>query len=265
MESSIQTKPSAKPPVAPPCHALGSQCRAVPVVLRVGALEEGTTSLDHETTWLIGHTQHITFYDIWEDEGELYVDAMLHVPCRFLQRNGATARCAAYGFSGNTPRGPARREQPRRLGKDRFLIVENRRTAARRLEPPRRSLPVLPSGNPCAMAPCRTADHTRGAACCRDLQIEIMCTKRQRRLEALVRSRRSPYLCKVERAGDFSIEAEMISACAYLDDDGIGCSLHGRKRADGRAAKPDLCSDWPEKKTGLHPGCVFARRGPRPG
>ena len=37
------------------------------------------------------------------------------------------------------------------------------------------------------------------------------------------------------------------------------------RRADGRPAKPDLCSEWPPKNQGLHPGCVFARprrRGP---
>lgn len=249
---------------APPCRGLGAQCRGVPVTLRVGPLEEGTASLDHEATWLIGHTQRITFYDLWEDEGELYVDAMLHVPCRYLHRDGSDARCMAHGFTGPAPRGPYQPEQPRRLSRNRFLIVENRRTAVRTLPPPPRSLPVLSTGNPCALASCRTADNLRGAACCRDLQIEIMCTKRQRKLEALVRSRRSPYLCKVERAGDFSIEAEIISGCGYLDEDGIGCTLHNRQRADGRPAKPDLCSEWPPKKQTLHPGCVFARRGMRP-
>jgi hypothetical protein len=236
------------------------------VTLRVGPLEEGTTSLDHEATWLIGHTQRITFYDLWEDEGELYVDAMLHVPCRYLQTEGSRGRCAVYGYSGPAPRGPYQPKQPRRLSRDRFLIVENRRTTVRALAAPApaRSLPVLASGNPCALASCRTSDNLRGAACCRDLQIEIMCTKRQRKLEALVRSRRPPYLCKVERGGDYSIEAEIISACSYLDDDGIACTLHGRRRADGRPAKPDLCSDWPPKKHTLHPGCVFARRGMRP-
>jgi hypothetical protein len=253
-----------RPTTVPPCRALGSQCKGVPVTLRVGPLEEGTASLDHEATWLIGHTQHITFYDLWEDEGELYVDAMLRVPCKYLQHDGAGARCAVYGFSGPEPRGSRRPKQLRRLQHDRFLIVENRRTVIRELPPPARSLPVLSAANPCALAPCRTADNLRGAACCRDLQIEIMCTRKQRRLEALVRSRRSPYLCKVERAGDFSIEAEIISACAYLDDDGIGCALHNRRRADGRPAKPDLCSEWPLKKRDLHPGCVFARRGMRP-
>lgn len=264
MHSGLPTAPPTPPKAAPPCRGLGSQCQAVPVTLRIGALEEGTTSLDHEATWLIGHTQRITFYEIWEDEGELYVDAMLHVPCRYLEANGGTARCSAHGFMGRTPRGPARPPQPRQLGRERFLIVEGRRSAIRALPSPSRSLPVLSSGNPCALAACRTADNLRGAACCRDLQIEIMCTKRQRKLEALVRSRRSPYLCKVERGGDFSIEAEVISACAYLDDDGIGCTLHNRRRSDGRPAKPDLCSEWPERKRNLHPGCVFAGRGMRP-
>ena len=251
-------------PDVPPCRSLGGQCRAVPVTLRVGPLEEGTASLDHEATWLIGHTQRITFYDLWDDGEELYADAMLHVPCRYLRTNGEEAHCAVYGYKGPTPRGPRHLEQPRRLGGDRFLIVEDRHTRARTLPPPARNLPVLKSGNPCALAACRTADNLRGAACCRDLQIEIMCTKRQRKLEALVRSRRSPYLCKVERAGDYSIEAEIISACSYLDDDGIGCSLHNRRRADGRPAKPDLCSDWPPRKQDLHPGCVFARGNKRP-
>jgi hypothetical protein len=264
MSSAVPLTPP-KPGAAPPCRGMGSQCRGVPVTLRVGPLEEGTASLDHEATWLIGHTERITFYDLWEDEGELYVDAMLHVPCRFLQPDGLQARCTAHGFTGTLPAGPRKPAQPRQLGRDRFLVVENRQNVIRRLPPPVRSLPLLKSGNPCALAPCRTADNLRGAACCRDLQIEIMCTKRQRKLEALVRSRRSPYLCKVERAGDYSIEAEIISACGYLDDDGVGCSLHNRRRADGRPAKPDLCSEWPPKKQSLHPGCVFARREMRPG
>ena len=70
------------------------------------------------------------------------------------------------------------------------------------------------------------------------------------------------YFCSNDHVTElqFSIEAEVISACGYLDDDGIGCSLHGRTRADGRPAKPDLCSDWPPKNKGLHPGCVFAPR-----
>jgi len=263
MHSVLPAGQRSKSKTVPPCRGLGGQCRGVPVTLRVGPLEEGNTSLDHEATWLIGHTQRITFYDIWEDEGELYVDAMLHVPCRYLEVNGPAAHCLAYGYAGPTPRGPSRTSQPRQLGGDRFVVVDHRRKVVRHLPAPARALPVLAQANPCALAACRTADNLRGAACCRDLQIEIMCTKRQRKLEALVRSRRSPYLCKVERAGDYSIEAEIISACSYLDDDGIGCTLHNRRRADGRPAKPDLCSDWPPRKQTLHPGCVFSRRGMR--
>jgi hypothetical protein len=95
------------------------------------------------------------------------------------------------------------------------------------------------------------------------MQVEIMCTRGEARLEALVRTRRSPYLCKVDREGEFSLEAEMISACGYLEPGGVACTLHGRKRADGRSAKPDLCFDWPPKGKGLHPGCVFGPKKKR--
>jgi hypothetical protein len=243
---------------------MGPQCRGIPVTLRVGPLEEGVDSLDHESTWLLGHTQNITFGRLWLDEDELYVDAVLHVECRFLEREGAGARCGMYGYRVARLRTSKRANQPRRLGGNRFRIVEDHHAARRVLSfesetwKPARSLPVLASDNPCATAPCRTAEHTRGAACCRDLQVEIMCTREEKDLEALVRSRRPPYLCKIDRAGDFSLEVEMISACGYLGDDGIACTLHGRRRADGRPAKPDLCSEWPPKKKGLHPGCVFA-------
>lgn len=242
---------------APACTALGSQCRSLKVLLRIGALEEGRTSLDHEATWLLGHTERITFGDLWAGDEDLYVEAVLHVPCRHLEAGNDRARCAAHGFEGPTPRGARRPSQPRQLGADRFRLVDGVRLVARTLPPPARALPVLPAANPCAGAPCRTADRVHGAACCRDLQIEIMCTRRQRGLEALVRSRKRPYLCKVTRPGPFSLEAEVISACGYLGSDQISCTLHDRWRADGRPAKPDLCSDWPPKGKGLHPGCVF--------
>jgi hypothetical protein len=123
-----------------------------------------------------------------------------------------------------------------------------------------RALPVLQGTNPCAEAPCQTADHRREPRAAETCRSRSCAPTTRPRLEALVRSRRSPTLCKIERAGDFSLEVEMISACGYLDDDGVGCSLHGRVRKDGRPAKPDLCSEWPPKNRGLHPGCVF---GPR--
>ena len=250
---------------APPCQRMGPHCRSLRVTLRIGSLEEGATSLDHEATWLLGHTERITFEQIWHGDGDLYVDARLHIPCRFLAADAAGARCTAYGYTGPVPADAPRRDQPRRLSEDRFLVVDAMEQASRRLPgPPGRGLPVLNGENPCATARCRTSDHRVGAACCRDLQIEIMCTRRETRLESLVRSRKPPYLCKVTRPGDFSIEAEVVSACGYLAEDGIACSLHGRLRADGRPAKPDLCSEWPPKDKGLHPGCVFApRKGKR--
>lgn len=252
-------------PSIPPCRSLGAQCRSLRVTLRVGELENGPGSLDHEATWLLGHTERIDFLELWEGEGDLYVEAVLHVPCRYLRQDGSRAACRAHGFAGPAPRGARRPPQPLQLGHNRFVVVDAGQNAVRTLQPPPRALPVLPSSdgpaeNPCASAPCRTADNVRKAACCRDLQVEIMCTRAQRRLEALVRSRRSPYLCKIERGGDYSLEVEMISACGYLESDGVACSLHGRQRADGRTAKPDLCFEWPPKNRGLHPGCIFAPR-----
>jgi hypothetical protein len=136
--------------------------------------------------------------------------------------------------------------------------VDHRKLVTRAAVEVRAGLPVL-QPNPCLGAPCRTADHTRTAACCRDLQIEILCRPDETTLEALVRSRQSPYLCKTERNEPDSLESEMISACGYLGDNGVSCSLHGRAREDGRPAKPDLCSTWPEGGDLMHPGCVFRK------
>ena len=58
-----------------------------------------------------GNTQWISFGQLWEGDGDLYVDAVLHVPCRWLQQQGGQAKCALYGFNrhaaGATPLGPA--------------------------------------------------------------------------------------------------------------------------------------------------------------
>jgi hypothetical protein len=248
---------------APPCTTLGHHCQEISVTLRIGALEKGPDSVDHEATWLLGHTHRISFRKLRRQGMELLVDATLHVRCRHLKPGltGESGRCAAHGFTGPMPPRTGGVDQPRRLGGDRFLIVENHELAARNLQFPPRALPVLEDDldgiNPCSIAPCATADHTRGSACCRDLQIEILCSRRDTTLEALVRSRMAPYLCKVSRESDDAIEVEMISACGFLDDEGANCSLHGRQRPDGRPAKPDLCSDWPDDGKGLHPGCIF--------
>ncbi len=260
---------------------MGPQCSALRVILRVAALKQDPRSGDDEATWLLGHTERITFLgDLWRDSDDLFIEAVIQVPCRFLEGRGTRgegreegrgargegrtaegSRCGAYGYSRPTaPRGPDPAE-PRRFAGNRFQIVERGRAVTRKLPPPARpprELPIHAGSNPCVGAPCRTADNTRGAACCRDLQVEIMCTTKEKRLEALVRSRKSPYLCKVERESPFSLGAEMISACSFLLEDGIHCALHGRHRADGRLAKPDLCREWPGGGDTMHPGCVFA-------
>lgn len=249
----------------PPCTALGSHCRELNVTLRVGVLDTGIDSADHEATWLIGHTENISFRQLRRVGIELLVDATLHVKCQHLKAttrdSPAEGRCAAHGHTGPMPPRTRGAIQPRRLGDDRFLVVEHHELTALNLPFPPRSLPILEeeSGgeNPCSIAPCATADHKRGSACCRDLQVEIVCPKTETTLEALVRSRQSPYLCKVSRESADSLEAEMISACGFLDDPGQNCSLHGRARSDGRSAKPDLCNEWPDDGKGLHPGCIF--------
>lgn len=261
---------------------MGPQCNGLRVLLRVASLERrrgklDRESADHEATWLLGHTERITFLgDLRQDGEDLYQEAMLGVPCRYLkggrQAGGAATEdeahpefCAAHGYSRRVRKGALEPDpaEPRSFPGDRFRIVEKGQAVTRVLPPPvrpPRELPIHAGSNPCIGAPCRTADNARGAACCRDLQVEIMCTPKQRRLEALVRSRQSPYLCKVEREGPFSLGAEMISACAFLMEDKVHCALHGRKRPDGRPAKPDLCSEWPERGDTIHPGCVFASR-----
>lgn len=220
---------------------------------------------DHEATWLLGHTERLSFRNLRRTGDELLVDATLHVRCRHLdgagRRQGSRGMsCRAHGFEDIPPATqPAR--QPRRLGGDRFAVVEAGQLVNRDLPHPRRSLPVLESEldsvNPCSIAPCTTADHTRGSACCRDLQIEILCPASDTALEALIRSRLSPYLCKLTRENPDALEGEIISACGYLDESGLNCSLHDRLRADGRPAKPDLCSQWPDDGKGAHPGCIF--------
>lgn len=247
---------------APPCNSVGAQCRSLPLTVRVSAMEG---SEDHDATWLMGHTQRIDFGRTFVEDDELWCEIRVHVPCRHLDagNGGVAVRCKAHGFRGEVAR-PRRKSQPRRLGPDEFRLVEGGQLVDRQLPHPvstRRSLPVAPDSNPCATANCRTSDHTRGAACCRDIQVDIRCQEEDTLLESLLRNRKAPYLCKVEREEDAGLlNAEIISACAYLQDDGRHCDLHGRFRSDRRPAKPEMCSHWPKNRTGLHPGCAFRSR-----
>jgi len=230
------------------------------VTLRVAAINSTLDSADHEATWLLGHTDRIHFGPLYRRGAHLYARATLAAPCRYATRDGRQVRCGAHGFRGEV-RPATHRKVDRQLGAGRFEYVERGRLRQGSLaaEPAgRASLPVLNGANPCATARCRTADGAIGAACCRDLQLEILCRPENRRLELLVRARKSPYLCKVDRESPDSLGVEVISACSYLEPGGVLCSLHGRRRRDGRSAKPDLCFSWPAKGDSHHRDCAFA-------
>jgi hypothetical protein len=252
-------------PNPPPCKQLGRHCRELDVTVRISDLEDdGKTLQDAAATWLTGHTERITWGEPYVAEGILKVDATVHVPCRYLENSSDSARCQAYGYNGREPQStqPADRATLQ-FGQNKFSIIHHRLRRTMDLpfeEPPPRSLPVLQSENPCATAECRTADNKRGAACCRDLTLELDLPERKKRLEALIRSRKNPYVCRVKRDDEDTLDCEVISSCGYLENGSVNCTLHGRVRPNGRPAKPSICSEWPdeldEDETG-HPGCVL--------
>src|SRR5256885_16460494 len=91
--STIPTPVSrASGPAIPACRSLGAHCRSLRVTLRIGELEEGPESLDHEATWLLGHTAQIDFLELWEGEGDLDGEAVRTVPCRYPHPYGPGAR-----------------------------------------------------------------------------------------------------------------------------------------------------------------------------
>ena len=249
----------SKPSRPPACRAVGSHCQELQVTLRVAHGESGPASSDAEATWLLGHTQRLSFSNLRSQNTELLAEAVLSIPCRHAAFEPGSIRCGAHGFGGPRP-APLHRTEERRLGGGRFQYVRSGKLVTgplARSAAKRRALPVV-AANPCATARCRTADQTIGAACCRDLQIEILCSPQSHHLESLIRHRKSPYLCKVDRESPDSLGAEVISGCAYLEDDGVGCDLHDRVRSNGSPAKPDLCFEWPEGSTVFHTACVFA-------
>ncbi len=240
------------------------------MTVRIASLEDDTpTELDAAATWMLGHTERISFGKPYAQDGELVSDAVVRVPCKYLKAaagSGRTARCTAHGFRGPVPRGTSVVARTFQHGGDQFTIVHGRRVrrvTLRVKRAARRALPIMQTDNPCDGAPCRTADNKVGAACCRDVTLDLLVGKRDGRIERLLRARKSPYLCKVKRTDERALECEVISACGYLMDDGIRCALHDRTRPNGRSAKPELCYDWPDfedddEYTG-HPGCVFIK------
>lgn len=250
----------------PPCKSLGPQCRELHLTLRIAELDEDNAVFhDAVATWLMGHTERITFGRPYIENRRLLVDATVHVGCKYLEtEEGDRGRqreiCAAHGFSGSVPPAKRRSRPNLRPEPDRYTIIQDRKLQTVSLmlaQEPRRALPILQQTNPCAGAPCRTADHVSGAACCRDLTAEVVMLENAGETEAFLRSRVSPYLCKVRLAGEDILECEIISACGHLGADRISCALHGMTRPDGAPAKPSICSEWPDidPDSTYHPGC----------
>lgn len=269
-------------PNPPRCISLGRHCRELKITIRVSDTEtESRTLQDASVTWITGHTERMTFGKPYVIDTDLRVDATVHVPCKYLRcedgtpavqpdgypraplrEPGAKVVCSAHGYRGQLPRSsgnPARRPAVE-LGDGLFSIFykgRRRKMKLRLKRAARRALPVMASENPCVGAPCITGDGVKGAACCRDLQLEVYLPKLRRHQEALLRARRSPYLCKVKREDEDTVACEVITACGYLAADGISCVLHNRILPNGRRAKPSLCYEWPElgpDETG-HRGC----------
>ena len=251
-------------PNPPPCKHLGRHCRELDVTVRISDLEDDSLTLqDAAATWLTGHTERITWDEPYVADGLFMVDATIHVSCRYLAENGKGARCEAHRFTGKMPSSTQVQLAELQLGGDEFSIIHGRKRVPLTLpfeEEPARSLPVLESENPCANAQCRTSDNKVGAACCRDLTLELDLPESQQRAEALIRSRKAPYVCRIKRDDDETLDCEVISACGYLEEGSVNCTLHGRERPNDRPAKPSICSEWPdeleEDETG-HPGCVL--------
>lgn len=270
-------------PKPPECRSLGQHCREVKLTIRISDVTDESNALqDASVTWITGHVERITFGKAYLVDDEIRVDATVHVPCKHLRTlggkpaiapnglpvpdsNGAgpEVRCAIHGFRGAVPRSTQQRGNDRaavRLRDGRFAIYYKRRHRAMDLRlkrGARRAPPAMRSKNPCATAPCYTGDNRRSAACCRDFDLELMLPKTHVYHEALFRARVSPYVCKVTRKDEETVECQVISACGYLDDDGVTCVLHDRILPNGRRAKPSLCYEWPklEKDETGHGGC----------
>ena len=272
-------------PNPPECRSLGRQCREIRLTIRISDVtEESQTLQDASVTWITGHTERITFGTAYTLGDELRVDATIHVPCKHLRtpegdpairpdgsptpaRNGKrpSVRCAIHGFRGTIPSSTQVRVSDRfdvQLGDGRIALYykgKHRTMDLRLKRSARRPQPAAQTDNPCATAPCYTSDKRLGAACCRDFNLELALPKTQVYKEALLRARAAPYLCKVKRDDDDTMECEVISACGYLNDDDITCVLHDRSLPNGHQAKPSLCYEWPsleEDETG-HGGCAL--------
>jgi hypothetical protein len=258
----------------PPCMSVGRQCRELDLTLRIAELtEDGPEFHDGIATWLLGHVERITFGKPYTSGTRLLVDVTMRVPCKYLKNEGsrgtpadnrAPVTCTAHGMRGRLPATSQPEQTAFRTARG-ITIVQDLKVQAVAVSAPvaRRPLPTVQTENPCAGAPCRTGDNKRGAACCRDLTIEVVSPQEDLEAESLLRSRQSPYLCKVNRTDEDLVECEVISACGHLEADNLSCELHGLVRPGGAPAKPSICSEWPstDPDSVYHPGCRLIPAG----
>lgn len=268
----------------PKCKRLRRACRSLDVTIVVADTDADTgTEQDAAATWITGHQERVRFGELYVRGDSLLVDARIDVPCKFFSpgltngQDSLGAKCRLYGFEGAAPDSKMPKAMRLSISEDTFAIVrkgrhrkmllplkkgnkQTNRATKKGTKNKSRALPVHNSVNPCVGAPCRTSDNKRGAACCRDLKLELLIPKNAKNKMALLKTRKSPFLCKVKRENKRVVEVEVISACGYLGPDGISCVLHDRVRPNGKNAKPQLCYDWPDfgKDEIGHKGCVFA-------
>lgn len=243
---------------------MGSHCRELPVLLRVAELSEDDGPFrDMIGTWLMGHVENLDFGTPRVLGDRVVVDTTIHAECRYFQADGPSFRCLAHGFRGALPDEARPTEQPFIANGTVTLMQDDRvqTVALSARAKPSRALPTL-DVNPCLGAPCRTADNVQGAACCRDLTLEVIIPAWNTETETLLETRQTPYVTKVERVSEDIVECEVISACGYLGADGVACGLHDLERADGSPAKPAICSDWPDldEDCDWHPGCRLVEK-----
>lgn len=258
--------------VIPACTKLRRTCRELDVTIAISDLaSDSPGEQDAAATWELGHDQRVTFGTPYKRSGELRVDATIHVPCKYLKAAAASngtenATCTAYGFTGPMPESTQPAERMTLLNSDGDCVLVHESVQQQIKINPKKvkkgALPVIQPDNPCQTAQCRTADNRIGAACCRDLKLELFLPKKRQNLELLLRTRRSPLVCKVKREDSDTVECEVISACGYLGADDRSCVLHDMVRPNGKSAKPQLCYDWPEleEDEAAHPGCVLVSR-----
>ncbi len=159
-------RPILPPTGSHPAAQWGAQCRGLRVTLRVGSFEDGITSLDHEATWLLGHTGKI---DLSRAMGRRGRPVRRGHASRALpaSRRATAARAVprARLFEAHSGGSPAREPQQLQLGGNRFVVVHRARNASASFRfPPAR---------------CRCSKYRRRGHRCKSLRDRLVPHRRQ--------------------------------------------------------------------------------------